>query len=210
MSNILFKSDIADTLDYNRADMALSARQGRALKQMLSSIKKEMMLEAHPVGSLYWSMEATDPSKLFGGTWEQIKDRFIWATTSNPGGSGGSYTQTLSTANLPSHNHSYTRVTGIQGTSISTNQMPSHTHSIGRSNQGGGRTDWGLTGGGAHGGNVALNSGNGSMSVGSTGGNGSHSHGVNTGNYSTDSTGSGSAFSIMPPYLEAYCWKRTA
>lgn len=99
MSNILFKSDIADTLDYNRADMALSARQGRALKQMLSSIKKEMMLEAHPVGSLYWSMEATDPSKLFGGTWEQIKDKFILSCgdTYANGSTGGSTT----------HNHKY-------------------------------------------------------------------------------------------------------
>ena len=219
MSNILFKSDIADTLDYNRADMALSARQGRALKQMLTSIKKDMMLEAHPVGSLYWSMEATDPSKLFGGKWEQIKDRFVWAGTSSPGATGGSLTKTLTAANLPAHTHStpshthgYTRADSVQGTAIITNQMPSHTHSSDTlyniDNNGSNTThssSWAKCG--------ATNM----LANGYTGGNASHNHGLNTSWVSTGassgttgSTGSGSAFDIMPPYIVAYCWKRTA
>ena len=33
----------------------------------------------HPVGSIYQSTDSTDPSTLFGGTWERIKDRFLLA-----------------------------------------------------------------------------------------------------------------------------------
>lgn len=34
----------------------------------------------YPIGSLYLSVNSTNPSTLFGGTWEQIKDRFLLAT----------------------------------------------------------------------------------------------------------------------------------
>lgn len=46
----------------------------------------------YPVGSYYWSSNATNPSELFGGTWEQIKDRFVLAAGDNysVGSSGGS------------------------------------------------------------------------------------------------------------------------
>ena len=207
MSNILFKSDIADTLDYNRADMALSARQGRALKQMLSSIKKEMMLEAHPVGSLYWSMEATDPSKLFGGTWEQIKDRFVWAGTGYSGSTGGSFTQTLTTENLPNHKHSYLKLTEIKGNAITQNQMPAHSHTVnvlGSAYTSGSGTDSRAQ--------VPFNNGGtlNSAFINSTGGSATHTHAFTASSYDTGSTGKGSAFSILPPFIVAYCWRRTA
>ena len=100
------------------------------------------------------------------------------------------------THSIPSHTHGYTRTDSTQGTSISGNQMPSHTHYAGRSNQGAGRTDWGLVSTGAHGGNVLLNPGNGSVDTGWTGGNGSHNHGINTswvstGNWSGTTGGTG-------------------
>lgn len=50
----------------------------------------------HPVGSLYISNDPTSPASLFGGTWEQIKDRFILAAgdTYAAGSTGGSPTHT--------------------------------------------------------------------------------------------------------------------
>jgi hypothetical protein len=36
----------------------------------------------YPVGSIYMSVNATDPSTLFGGEWERIQDRFLLAAGS--------------------------------------------------------------------------------------------------------------------------------
>lgn len=44
---------------------------------------------------------------LFGGTWVQIKDRFLLAsgTTYKAGATGGEATHTLTESEMPSHNH---------------------------------------------------------------------------------------------------------
>ena len=56
----------------------------------------------YPVGSIYMSINETNPSELFGGEWEQIKDKFLLAcgTTYSNGSTGGS-----ADATLVSHNH---------------------------------------------------------------------------------------------------------
>ena len=61
----------------------------------------------YPVGSIYMSVNNTNPSTLFGGTWEQIQDKFLLSagTTYNAGATGGSATHTLSVSQLPTHNH---------------------------------------------------------------------------------------------------------
>ena len=61
----------------------------------------------YPIGSIYFSVNSTNPSTLFGGTWEQIKDRFLLAcgSTYSNGSTGGEATHKLTTNELPSHNH---------------------------------------------------------------------------------------------------------
>ena len=61
----------------------------------------------YPVGSIYMSINSTDPSELFGGEWEQIKDRFLLAcgTTYSNGATGGEATHTLTVDEMPSHTH---------------------------------------------------------------------------------------------------------
>lgn len=57
----------------------------------------------HPVGSLYISENATSPAELYGGTWEQIKDRFILAAgdTYAAGSTGGEAEHALTESELP-------------------------------------------------------------------------------------------------------------
>ena len=66
-----------------------------------------MLDKAYPVGSIYMSVNSTNPKTLFGGTWVQLKDRFLLAagTTYKAGATGGEATHTLTASEMPSHNH---------------------------------------------------------------------------------------------------------
>lgn len=66
--------------------------------------------DIYPVGSIYMSVNATSPSSLFGGTWEQLEDRFLLGagTTYTAGDTGGEATHTLTTDEMPSHAHEIT------------------------------------------------------------------------------------------------------
>ena len=65
------------------------------------------ILDAYPIGSIYLSVSNTNPSTLFGGTWEQIQDTFLLSagSTYTAGDTGGEATHTLTTNEMPSHNH---------------------------------------------------------------------------------------------------------
>ena len=58
--------------------------------------------DVYPVGSIYMSVNSTSPQTLFGGTWEQIKDKFLLSSgdTYNNGSTGGS-----ADAVVVSHDH---------------------------------------------------------------------------------------------------------
>lgn len=57
----------------------------------------------YPVGSIYLSVNNVNPSVLFGGEWERIKDRFLLAAgdTYAAGAAGGSDTVTLTQSQVP-------------------------------------------------------------------------------------------------------------
>lgn len=62
----------------------------------------------YPVGSIYMSVNNTNPATLFGfGTWEQIKDTFLLSAgdTYTAGDTGGEATHTLTVDEIPSHRH---------------------------------------------------------------------------------------------------------
>lgn len=61
-----------------------------------------------PVGCLYMSFESTSPATLFGGSWTQLKDRFLLSvgdTYKSAGLTGGEADHTLTVAEMPSHRH---------------------------------------------------------------------------------------------------------
>lgn len=68
----------------------------------------------YPIGSIYLSANDTNPGIIFGGTWEQIKDRFLLAAGSIyiNGKTGGEATHTLSTSEIPAHSHRVRREYG--------------------------------------------------------------------------------------------------
>lgn len=61
----------------------------------------------YPIGSIYMSVNNTDPSILFSGEWEQIKDRFLLCAgdTYVNGSIGGEATHTLTIEEMPTHTH---------------------------------------------------------------------------------------------------------
>ena len=66
-----------------------------------------MLDKAYPVGSIYMSVNRTSPKTLFGGTWVQIKDKFLLAagTTYKAGSTGGEAAHTLTASEMPNHKH---------------------------------------------------------------------------------------------------------
>lgn len=102
----------------------------------------------YPVGSIYLSVNNFNPGTIFGGTWEQIKDRFLLGAgnTYSAGATGGSATHTLSI-----------------------NEMPSHKHSLGYRIGGGSGSTWYIDGG-------TVDSWGGDTAVSSTGGNQPHNN----------------------------------
>lgn len=74
----------------------------------LDELKKSM----YPVGSIYISTKLSSPiavASAIGGTWEAFGNgKVLRSSTEKSEQTGGSSTVTLTTANLPSHSHSYT------------------------------------------------------------------------------------------------------
>lgn len=50
----------------------LKAVVDAAVKEATAAIEKQAKLDAHPVGSYYFSDDSTSPTDLFGGTWEAL------------------------------------------------------------------------------------------------------------------------------------------
>ena len=158
----------------------------------------------YPVGSIYMSVNSTNPSVLFGGTWEQIKDTFLLATgdTYANGSTGGEATHTLTVNEMPSHTHIQDSHNHTQNAHNHT-QNP-HSHTIGS-----------LTRYVANGKAVAaVGDGYGNTQnykTGDTTATNKEATATNNPQTATNqNTGGGQAHNNMPPYLAVNIWKRTA
>ena len=78
------------------------------MSEKIARLDKSVIDMVYPVGSIYMSVNATSPASLFGGTWEQLKDRFLLAAgdTYAAGSTGGEAQHTLTVNEMPSHRHS--------------------------------------------------------------------------------------------------------
>lgn len=147
---------------------------------------KSLLDLTHPIGSVYLSVDSTNPGTLFGGTWRQITDdAYLKIVANNAGDLGGtSSNHKIPVGSLPAHNHT-----------ASASAVGDHSHKMYSgyvTYQGGSATanspatanpDWG-----------------GDQW---TGGAGGHSHTITVGN-----TGDGNAY--YPYYYGIYAWVRTS
>lgn len=81
------------TVNYNFKSYKLPSRYYTSGGEDYSFQK---FLQIFPVGSVYITFSELNPRYLFGGTWEQIKDVFLYATQNSPGNTGGSKNHTHS------------------------------------------------------------------------------------------------------------------
>ena len=139
--------------------------------------------QIYPVGSIYITVNATNPSVLFGGTWEQIKDRFLLGAGDNyaAGNTGGEETHVLTNNELP-------KVTGSfqsrQTNDLNILDVYGDDGCFSYTPNGGDRWKNQISGSDASANNNAL--------------------------ITFDNGGKNQAHNNMPPYLAVYVWKRTA
>ena len=104
--DIVVDTVLSKTSNNPIANKPVAIKFGEIL-EAIEQAKKDILLSAYPVGSIYISTVSTSPSILFGGTWEQIKDTFLLAAgdTYAAGATGGEATHTLTVNEMPSHVH---------------------------------------------------------------------------------------------------------
>ena len=179
-----------------------------------------------------------DPSTLFGGTWERIKDKFLLTAGDNyaAGSTGGSTSHThtnpstgstaITVAQIPSHSHT-------RGSMDITGQFfarpgESSTAGWGGSIPNGASGAFGMTvRGSGYNHNAYLQSSymnpadlitfkasrTWSGSTSSVGSGQGHTHSIPSHSHSMNhshTVGNTGSSSNMPPYLTVYCWRRTA
>lgn len=188
--------------------------------------------DIYPVGSIYMSVNNVNPSTVFGGTWEQIKDKFLLACgdTYNNGATGGSATHTpsgtvgnhtLTAAEIPSHTHTYDKATQAASHVLTVAEIPSHTHNVPWAANVASGTHY-VKDAAATGYTPLVDILGGQMDATSnaTGGGSGHTHSItNASNNTGNGTGgngahnhsfTGTAGDYMPPYLAVNVWVRTA
>ncbi|MFR2774382.1 MAG: DUF859 family phage minor structural protein [Anaerostipes sp.] len=154
---------------------------------------KKLIDYIYPIGSIYMSVNSTSPATLFGGSWTQIKDRFLLGagSTYSAGATGGAATHKLSVSEMPSHAHD---------TPFFNNMT----------NNGEMKSDFiGVFGKGVTASQALKNTGQ-SSTMEMWWINQTNTAEGNEWAYLTSAKGSGSAHNNMPPYLVVYMWKRTA
>ncbi|KAI5546572.1 keratin-associated protein family [Trichomonas vaginalis G3] len=87
------------------------------VNDVITSMKNEILQTLYPVGSIYTSMNSTNPETVLGfGTWKQIVNKFLYCARYSKQ-AGGS--KKIKEANLPPHTHTGT-----------TNFSGDHSHSL--------------------------------------------------------------------------------
>ena len=158
---------------------------GNTLADIVQAAANSLLEKVYPVGSIFTTVNDTDPNGTLPGTWEKIEGKFLLgsSTAHAAGSTGGSEAVTLTVEQMPAHSH-----TG----SAAENGYHYHSFTGNRSGGGSYTTAEGKSGSDAY-------------YTHTTTKDGGHTHDL-----SINNAGGGQAVDIMPPYLVVYMWKRTA
>lgn len=209
-SNASSSASAAATSASNAATSATNASNS-------ASAAAAAIAAAFPVGAVYITATNTNPGTFLGGTWTQIAQGrtligvgTLGTDSYAAGNEGGAARVTLTTTEMPSHNHG-----GATGGSSSdhshsgtTSASGNHTHSYYR-----------FTGNTSGSQGTSPIDGNGPTrfnDLNDSGWAGDHAHSFTTGGVSADhnhavsAQGGGQAHENRMPYLAVYFWQRTA
>lgn len=178
----------------------------------------ELLSLVYPVGSIYTSVNNTNPGSFLGGTWASFgAGRTLIGVSSSDDDfsaaqkTGGAKQVTLSTDQMPSHTHA--------GSTDSGDGNHNHNAQTTKASLEGTFTAFrGTTGG------IVSRVGESSDNVGGTGTTrenlkitADHQHQININNsgahihdFTTESAGGSEPIDILPPYITVYFWRRTA
>ncbi len=159
----------------------------------------------YPVGSIYLTVNNSNPSSLFGGSWERIQGRFLLGADEyyQTGTMGGFYSVT---SGEPSNNETGAANGNTGSTTLTIDQIPGHDH---RS-----RGSTFIEGGSGAGSVATMNFAAGNYkrhhyeTTLETGGGQGHTHTLNSHTHTLNSHTH--TVSVMPPYLAVSIWKRIA
>ncbi len=82
----------------------ITVKEPEAVAKRLKTMREDIIDTVYPIGAVYISFNSTNPATMFGGTWEQLEDRFLFASRGS-GTLGGEKEHTLTEAEMPSHRH---------------------------------------------------------------------------------------------------------
>ena len=150
-----------------------------------NAVEKSDLLDLiYPVGSIYMSVNSANPAILFGGTWEQIKGRFLLGTGSLENNNNTRFGQvTAGQVNAPAGEKG-----GEAYHKLSINEMPKHKHNANVRMNWYDRTAYG----------PLFNQGD------------SSNVGIDRETTYTDEVGGDNSHNNIPPYFAVNIWQRTA
>ena len=175
----------------------------------INSSLKNICNTIYPVGSIYISVNNTNPFAYFGGTWVSWGSGRVPVSVNT---SDSNFSTVEKTGGSSTHTHTNSSTGAASGntgsTTLNINQIPSHNHTFtaefGASPNidynPGKQTYMQATG------TSAPSRANISTIIGSNGGSQGHTHTLNNHTHSMSSTGSSST---LQPYITCYMWKRT-
>lgn len=165
------------------------AKQKTAYEQAISTAvtaaKTQAKLDAHPVGSYYWSNDSTSPATLFGGTWEALPPGYTLIAQGSGSDSFGSFTYEAG------------QEYGERMHKLTTDEMPAHTHQ-----------ERMITSDGNP--NPLVNLGTSGTLSGAVVPQGFGYSNKATDTVNTVSAGGGKPHNTLPPSIASYGWRRTA